>query len=358
MQAGPRHIAQGVAEVGQRRCAFDPVAGKAGCDAPRGGQQEVARAAGGVDDGKVQQLVGIGFVQHRIEGCIEQRLHQRVGRVVRPGGLALVALLLGGFCGKDEGLAIVAKLGLQFQQGFIDRTQLLGFHRAPVDGDHAGFIRQPRQAIERLHKGLVTQAGGFEVGQTVICEKAAEGWKGKGWLAMGEGVKDDLDGFIAVVVLVPRGGAIALFAQGREGIALCVKRAGIRFGACRVKQVAILGHHEEDQAVDKAQEFVEPLGQVHLAGFQPGGKVGVGLEKAGAKNLERDLDLRGKAVAGNFAFLGTGVAPTLQRAICGGRAFCPETGPVDQQPQDRKGGDIFVDENLRKIGFDIGWPGQ
>ena len=70
-----------------------------------------------------------------------------------------------------------------------------------------------------------------------------------------------------------------------------------------MQEVPVLGHHEEDQAVDEAQEFVEPFGEVHFAGFQFGREVGVGFEETGAEHLERDLDLVGQAIPGNFTFL-------------------------------------------------------
>ena len=220
MQAGPRDIAQGMAKVRQRGRALGPMPGKARGDAAGGGQQEVARAAGGVDHGQLQQLVRLGLVQHRVERGVEQRLNEAVGRVVGAGGLALVALLLGRLGGEDKRLAVVAQLGLQFEEGFIDRAQLLRLHRAPVDGDHAGFVGEPGEAVERLHEGLVAQAGGFEMGQTVVGKEAAERREGECWLAMGERLEDDLDAFVAVMVLVPGRGAVALLAQGREGVAL------------------------------------------------------------------------------------------------------------------------------------------
>ena len=53
------------------------------------------------------------------------------------------ALLLGGLGGEDEGYAVVAQLGLELEEGFIDRPQLLRLHRAPVDRDHTRFVAEP-----------------------------------------------------------------------------------------------------------------------------------------------------------------------------------------------------------------------
>ena len=163
--------------------ALGPDAGKPRGDAAGGGQQEVARAAGGIDDRELQERLGgivrlgLGLVEHGVERGVEQRLNEAVGRVVGAGGLALVALLLGGLGGEDQRLTVIAQLGLEFEEGFIDRAQFLGLHRAPVDGDHAGFVGKPGEAVERLHEGAVAQAGGFKVGQLACGEEAAEGRK-------------------------------------------------------------------------------------------------------------------------------------------------------------------------------------
>ncbi len=74
----------------------------------------MAGAAGGVDDGDGEQrlggIVGLGLdaVEHRVEGAVEQRLHQAVGRVVAAGGLALVALGLAAL-GEGEAAAVVGR---------------------------------------------------------------------------------------------------------------------------------------------------------------------------------------------------------------------------------------------------------
>lgn len=124
---------------------------------------------------------------------------------------------------------------LEFEEGFVDRAQFLGLHRAPVDGDHAGLVREPGEAIERFHEGAVAQAGGLQVGQPVLGKEAAERGQRKGGLAMCEGAEDDLHPLVAVMVLVPGGGAVALLAQRLERIALGVKAraSGLAFSGWR-----------------------------------------------------------------------------------------------------------------------------
>ena len=123
--------------------------------------------------------LGLGFVEHGVERGVEQRLNEAVGRVVGAGRLALVALLLRCFGCEVQGLTVDAQLRLKFEEGFIDRPKFLGLHRAPVDRDHAGLVREPGEAVERLHEGFVAQAGGFEVRQHVVGEETAERRKAK-----------------------------------------------------------------------------------------------------------------------------------------------------------------------------------
>ena len=73
MQAGPRDIAQGMAEIVERWRSIGADTGQPRCDATGGGKQEVARAAGGVDNRELQKRLGrivrlgLRLVEHGIE---------------------------------------------------------------------------------------------------------------------------------------------------------------------------------------------------------------------------------------------------------------------------------------------------
>lgn len=73
--------------------------------------------------------------------------------------------------------------------------------------------------------------------------------------------------------------------QLRETIAFSIELAGCGPSLFGVQEVAVFGHHQEDKPIDKAEEFVEPLREIDLSGFQFGRKVRVGLKEAGAQNL-------------------------------------------------------------------------
>ena len=139
-------------------------------------------------------------------------------------------------------------------------------------------------------------------GSIVGAEQPAEGREAERLLTVGKSSEDDLDAFVAVVVLVPSGRADALRTQCSEAVAFDVELARLRLRRLGMKQVPILSHHQEDQAIDEAQKLIEPFGQVDLAGFQPGGEIGVGFQKTRAEHLERRLDLGRQPVAGSLAF--------------------------------------------------------
>ena len=125
-----------------------------------------------------------------------------------------------------------------------------------------------------------------------------------------------------------------------------------------MEEVAVLGYHEEDQAVDEAEKLVEVVGEGELAGLDLGAEVGVRVEKARAEELQRLFHLTGKAVAGGLAFPCALVAPAFQRAVGGGGASGAEAGVVDQKPERGEGGDVFGGENLAKVRLDMGGAGK
>ena len=125
-----------------------------------------------------------------------------------------------------------------------------------------------------------------------------------------------------------------------------------------MKQVPVLGHHQENQPIDEAQKLIEPFGQVDLAGFQPGGEIGVGFEKTGAEHLERGFDLGRQPVADRLAFARAGLAPAFERAVGYRGAGDAEPGPMDQRPENGERGRVLICEDLGKVGFDVRRPGQ
>jgi hypothetical protein len=237
--------------------------------------------------------------------------------------------LLRNLGGEDEAASVGAELGLEFEEGFVNRTEFFGFHGAPVHRDHAGFVREPREAVERLHEGAVAEAGGFQIRELAVGEESAESGQSEGFLAVGERAEHDLDALVAVVVTVPRRGTGAERAQGAERIALGVEFPRGGGGLGRMEEIAILRDHQEDEAIDEPEKLIEPTGERDVAGLQALGEVGIGFEEAGAKELESEFDLAGEAVAGGFAFFRPGIAPAFEITVGGRSIGEAEAGAVE-----------------------------
>ena len=112
MDAAGDDLAERVLELDLGGCAGAAELGDAGGGAAGGAEQEVAGAAGGVEDRQAQDrgdrvrgVARLGGVQDRVEGGIQQELHERFGGVVGAGLLALVAAGLAAF-GEGEGAGV------------------------------------------------------------------------------------------------------------------------------------------------------------------------------------------------------------------------------------------------------------
>src|SRR5690606_35052558 len=112
----------------------------------------VAGAAGGVDDGELEERSGgvlrvgrDGALDDGLEGAVEQDLNEAVGGVVAAAGLAGVAL---GLAAGEEGELAAPLLDLrdELEEALVDAAELLGAHVAPVHAGEAGGLAQPREA--------------------------------------------------------------------------------------------------------------------------------------------------------------------------------------------------------------------
>ena len=125
---------------------------------PRGGEQKMPAAAGGVDDGHLHQgLRGTRWIlpddalHHRLERAFDQGADQAVRSVVASRGLARIPR--GGLLHPQAGelkFPPVRRVELHprliLQQAFVDRPQLLGPHVAVVDRRQAASGLRPAQA--------------------------------------------------------------------------------------------------------------------------------------------------------------------------------------------------------------------
>lgn len=82
-------LAQRALELHLRRRTGAPVLGDAGGGPARGAEQEMSGPASGIEDRKLQdsgdRVLGVtrlDRVQNRLEGGVQEELHQHLGRVV------------------------------------------------------------------------------------------------------------------------------------------------------------------------------------------------------------------------------------------------------------------------------------
>ena len=222
------------------------------------GEQEVARAAGGVDDAHRQDRVRppAAGVEDGVERGVEQRLHQSVGRVVRAGRVARVALRLGALAERQRSAA-AGKTWDEFQKALIDRAKLFGLHVAPVDPvARDGFgVRDPGHAEQCLVPERVADGGGVEGRRAPGREEPAERRQCQPFLPVRKRPEDDLRRLETVVMAVPCGAQASALGSTAHGLAVRVVPCRSLVDARRMKQAAILGRQHEDDAVDEAQEL-------------------------------------------------------------------------------------------------------
>ena len=82
----------------------------------------------------VPHLGRLGFdsVEYGVECAVEQSLNQAIGGVITAGGLTLITFGLRSL-GKCEAAPMVKKTRSQFQQAFVNGTELFGLHVPPID---------------------------------------------------------------------------------------------------------------------------------------------------------------------------------------------------------------------------------
>ena len=338
--------------------------------------QEVARAHGRVADLEGQDgLLGLGaglaldgLVHYRVQGGVQQALHQGVGGVVGAGGLALVASELG----EAETGAVGADLGGQGKQALVDPAQFLGaevlvVHRAQ-DLALAG-VGQVAQGFEEVVVGQLGVVKGGGVGR--VPEEAAEGRQGQGrahglkvWRTReGADQKLELAPQVAVAAALDLAGQVA---QASGAVVGGVTLAGGMGGVGVVPGVeqgqavegAILGHEQEDEPVDQAQELAVQVGGGDLAGAQAvaqGGVLGVA-GKALAEDLEGPLHPAPQFSEGAGALFFGELGPLLQPAGLGalGLALGGEAGGVGAEPEQHEVGEDLAGKHGLQVEFQEG----
>jgi hypothetical protein len=218
------------------------------------------------------------------------------------------------------GFAVEA--GVELEQRFVDRAELLGVEGLPVDGAAAAGLVDGGEGAEGREQVLVGQVGGVEVGgRAGAPEVGAEGRQGEEGFALVEALEDEAQGLPEVGVwgagqrlgeaAEAAGAVVGLVAGAGEGLV----------GVVGVEGLAVLGDEQEDQAIDQAEELPVIVLEGELAACRAcgGGRCcrarGGDVEEAGAEAFDRACDAVAEAVEGAGA-LGLGDrAPLLEPAI-------------------------------------------
>ena len=366
-------------------------AGQMAGEAVGGADQEVAGADSGVADLEVEDRplrLGPGLaadrrLDHRVEGRVEQALHQRVGRVVGARGLARVA----GELREGEARAVAAELGREPEQALVDAAQLLRAEVAVVHRPQHPALADEGEAAERFQEVVVGELGVVEVGGGGrVPEKAAEGGEG-------EGAAGGLEGGVARerphrdLELPPQVAVAGALDPARQiaqpggavvrGVALAGNPRGVGIvpGVEQRPSVeeAVFRDEEEDQPVHDAQKLAVEVVQPDLPGAQGLAQRGV-LRVAGearAQGFERALDAaaqlpeRPRALAVRLAGpslqpagLGPG-QPAIGWAAVGWAAVARgEAGGVGHEPEQHEVGVDLAREHRLEIEFEPGLTGE
>jgi hypothetical protein len=126
------------------------------------------------------------------------------------------------------------------------------------------------------------------------------------------------------------------------------------------EQTALLGDHQEEQAIDQPEELaVVGLGREGflLEMVEQGRALGV-LEQAGAENLERLLDALAQPLAHPAALLDPFLVPALEMAVVRGSAWCREAAAVDQAEKPRELGVLVAGGDALQVELEIDGPGE
>jgi hypothetical protein len=297
------HLAQRARVVGQgisRRCRAHHVS----CQPPGSAEQEVARAAGGVDDGELGQSarrllrVGRDGVAHdRLERRIEQHLHQAIWRVVAAGAAPHPAGLL--VAGSPAELGSVAlQRRLQPEQALVGATELLRGELAPAhlgrSGRHGCRLdaasRPPAERAQGARQHAVVNLRGIEPRAALLGKDTAERREREQGFPVRQTAKHCL-----------QPGPDTRAAEGHtrsawlRGLLLVVARTAqpsLWGAACGMQTVARLGAEQQQAAVDEPEQLAQiAFGRQRLIEHCAAqGAVRRVVEEPLPQHLERGLD--------------------------------------------------------------------
>ena len=368
VNAAPDNLAQrspAVPFLGRVRAGLD--AGNLRREPPGGGEQEVARTAGRVEDLQVEQrrtrILG-PFLLRPLDDRNERRLHQFVDqarrRVVGAGQFLLRTLAGVAREVEGPGLGVHVDRRLQFEQALVDGTEFLGVHIPVVHPGQNAIRLEPGEVAHRLQEIPVGDQGGVDIGAPVRPEQSAERRQAERGGAARQAPERDPQAQpqVGVPVVVPP--PERPFAQPRRGVALSEDGPLLLRSFRPVEKTALLRRKQEQQAVDEAQDLLEVAfpGQGPAAERPPEIPVPRMHEEAIAEAPERLGHAEAKVGADPLAGVVRLRPPLLDDAGGGQPVAGPEPARVDGEPERREVGVQLVLEDQVEIRLDEGRPGK
>ena len=239
-----------------------------------------------------------GLFDNGVKRRVQQALHERVRRVVRTGGLALIA----GYGAEGEDAGCEFHGGVEFEQALIDAAQFLAAQVAVVHQPPAAAVLDECEIANREKQMFVGELRRLKIGHGFGAkEKPTESWKTqfRATVIVAQLGKDKAHGDPKIGVPTAAR-ALCHATQPLAAIEAGIARSGFIGCAGRVEQVSVFGDEEENQPVDQPEQLAIVVLLLQLAGLEAITKSLVRLvgNEAGAKILKSLLNADTQLIEG------------------------------------------------------------
>lgn len=339
--------------------------GQGEADAAGGGEKDVAGAAGDVGDAEGEEGGGgIGLLEFLrdevVEGVLEEGLDEDVLGVVGAGGAAFVALGEG----EVEFALDLGDAGFEFEEALIDGAEFLDIEGTVVH-PHELFrhrIGEEGELAEGVEEGGVVERAVFQRAEGAGVEEIAtergdaEFHAAPGFVHEAEEGDEGEPGI--VVAGIGKVGFFREAAEASERVAEVIDFAQALVGAGGVDEAAFLDDHEEEQAVDEAEEVgVEVGGEavVRIVGGEGAEVVVGGVGEEAVAEVEDDgVDGLAEAIADAGAGIEGVLVVDLDGGLGDGILFHRQAGGVKQAVEEGEVGEKLLGEDAFEVELDEG----
>jgi len=339
--------------------------GEGEADAAGGGEQDVAGAAGDVGDSEGEESGGgIGLFEFLrdevVEGVLDERLDEFVLGVVGAGGSAFVAL--------GEGEVVFAvdfrDAWFELQQALIDGAEFLDVEGTIVDphelaGDGIGEEGELAEGTEEggVVEGAILQHAERAAVEEIAAERGdAELEAAAGFVHEAE-EGDEGEPGIAVAGI----GEVRFFreaAEAGERVTEIVDFPQALVGAGDMGEAAFLDDHEEEQAVDEAEEVGVEIASELSVGIG-GGELAEAVvvrvvDQAVCEIEDNAVDGGAEAIPDTRAGVERVLVVDFNRGLGDGVLSDRQAGDVEQAVEEGEVGKEFFGEDAFEIELDEG----